>query len=584
MLLRVGLLCTLALGAGWFLSGPSGPGDAASTCSSVPDVITHGPRLGEVTDQSVKVWARACQEVSVSVEYKLTTEDWSAAQQSSPVLAAAAGDYTAVAQLTGLNPETEYDYRLLVEGQVPSKSFAGQFRTLPPEGSESTLSFIVASDMHYPWDVSPGPGPAPLLDVMAQRDADFSFMIGDQIVIEIVINESFGHCCLPWSQAEYEYAYQGMSAYQAFRDFAMNTPLMMTWDDHEIANDWNSGTASPYPWARAAFDEYIGSANPASLDPSGVQYIYRAGQVEFFVLDTRTYRDPAGTAGNCVPAESMLGADQKAALKNWLLTSDARFKFIISSVMWSSLSGHAPPFFCESWPTYLTERDEIFDFIKDNQIPGVILYSGDEHAGRVFRMMPWDLYEFAPAPLGWKVGASSNPDPEILFQSSYLRLFGLFEVDTTTCPATLTAQLIRHDNQPAYTLALDEMDLGADPDLDGLPPCQEEQLGTDWKDADTDDDGCTDSQEIGPDQTIGGLRDPTNGWDYFNPSGDGQNRVDDVLLVLSQYYIDAGNPAYNGATDRTLAGPNPWNLGPPNGQQRVDDILHMLNQYYHDCP
>ena len=37
-------------------------------------------------------------------------------------------------------------------------------------------------------------------------------------------------------------------------------------------------------------------------------------------------------------------------------------------------------------------------------------------------------------------------------------------------------------------------------------------------------------------------------------------------------------------TDRTaITGGNPWNLGPPNGQQRVDDILAAVKQYFHDC-
>jgi hypothetical protein len=112
---------------------------------------------------------------------------------------------------------------------------------------------------------------------------------------------------------------------------------------------------------------------------------------------------------------------------------------------------------------------------------------------------------------------------------------------------------------------------------------------------DTDGDGCPDANEqqtAGGTETTGGRRDYQNPWDYFNPSKDGLNRVDDVLLVLGQYFIDDDPatygyepypPGYNTGTDRTLIGPNAWNLGPPNGQQRVDDILYIVNQYFHDC-
>jgi hypothetical protein len=103
---------------------------------------------------------------------------------------------------------------------------------------------------------------------------------------------------------------------------------------------------------------------------------------------------------------------------------------------------------------------------------------------------------------------------------------------------------------------------------------------------DTDSDGCLDIAEeqtaVGS-QTSGGLRVADDPHDYMNPTHDGQNRVDDMMMVLGQYFIDSGHPNYNPDTDRTLTGPNLWNTGPPNGLQRVDDIVNQLNQYFHDC-
>ncbi len=103
---------------------------------------------------------------------------------------------------------------------------------------------------------------------------------------------------------------------------------------------------------------------------------------------------------------------------------------------------------------------------------------------------------------------------------------------------------------------------------------------------DSDGDGCPNVRELVTGfgaQNSGGNRDPLNPWDYFNPSHDSMNRVDDILLVVDQYFIDQGNPGYNPDFDRTLLGPNAWNLGPPNGLQRVDDILKIVKQYFHDC-
>jgi hypothetical protein len=100
---------------------------------------------------------------------------------------------------------------------------------------------------------------------------------------------------------------------------------------------------------------------------------------------------------------------------------------------------------------------------------------------------------------------------------------------------------------------------------------------------DTDGDGCSDQRENGPSETLGGRRNFLNPYDYFNPTGDKQNRMDDVLAVMAHYFTDADGPNYFWYYDRTAWGPNPWNLGPPNGQVRLDDILAIIAQYFHDC-
>ena len=115
---------------------------------------------------------------------------------------------------------------------------------------------------------------------------------------------------------------------------------------------------------------------------------------------------------------------------------------------------------------------------------------------------------------------------------------------------------------------------------------------------DSDGDGCPNANEqqtaIGS-ELSGGRRDYLNPWDYFEPTHNGQVRINDIITVVNQYFKDqyldsppnppnTPNPAYTKDTDRTSIGPNGWNLGPPNGQQRVDDILRAVKQYFHDCP
>jgi hypothetical protein len=117
----------------------------------------------------------------------------------------------------------------------------------------------------------------------------------------------------------------------------------------------------------------------------------------------------------------------------------------------------------------------------------------------------------------------------------------------------------------------------------------------DASDPDDDNDGCGDDRESNTapgSEVTGGLRNALNPYDYFNPTHDDQNRIDDVLAVVDQYFKDDNDatpgeipyvPGYRPDTDRTFVGPNLWNSGPPNGLQRIDDVVNAVHQYYHDC-
>ena len=149
---------------------------------------------------------------------------------------------------------------------------------------------------------------------------------------------------------------------------------------------------------------------------------------------------------------------------------------------------------------------------------------------------------------------------------------------------------------------------GCDPvlpndDLDGWSATQELASGTnpcvwdsgawgcanaEWRDpgcdVDGDGDGCTNAWELGPVPSFGGQRDPADGWDYFNPTGDGRNRIEEVLILISNYYATKGDGRYSEAYDRTsVPGQPAWRPGAPDGRVRTEDILLMLSSLFHDC-
>lgn len=147
----------------------------------------------------------------------------------------------------------------------------------------------------------------------------------------------------------------------------------------------------------------------------------------------------------------------------------------------------------------------------------------------------------------------------------------------------LALDQIIHRMKSTGTIITDDLDDG-DPDTMRQTPRIDARVALLTNDnADYDGDGCTNGQEYGPDRNLGGQRNPLWEWDYMNPTGDGQNRVDDILMVVGQYFVDAGEPGYLQATDRSYVGPYLWSLGPPNGLQRIDDVIASISQYFADC-
>ncbi len=103
---------------------------------------------------------------------------------------------------------------------------------------------------------------------------------------------------------------------------------------------------------------------------------------------------------------------------------------------------------------------------------------------------------------------------------------------------------------------------------------------------DTDGDGCPDYKELGSDPTLGGLRDPFNPYDTWDPQPNTSTpplhniTAGDIFAVVQHF--GSSDPNWQ----RTLVGPNPWNLGPKNITVSAQEILITVRMFgtYWTCP
>jgi alkaline phosphatase D len=455
--------------------------------------FTHGVASGDVTQTSAVLWTRA---VPIGPAVNVTVDVWKEEDcltgqkvfKSKVKAPLAANDYTIKIDAVGLKPGNdpdisaggEYCYRFRRGGEAFSP--VGHFKTPPAEDT--------AADVHLTYDgdqdgtgtfASPCCGTMPALLQTRLANGDFYVANGDNIYSD----SSFRTGGPATTLSEYRDAYKDVLTFPNLTDMRASTSMYALMDDHEVQNDYDGQTVNParYAAGRQAFLEYHPVRETGLLhDPSCAgDPLYRTvkwgSEVEVFILDTRSCRSgdvqispcfgdlgptlptslrssfpfnlflaptpPAGCLSAIFnPARTVLGPVQKAAFKNDLLASDAKFKLIQNE--YAIQQFHAQPY--DRWEGYGAERNEILDFISNNAISNVVFMTTDHHAtiqNEVFK----DRFT-APATVAQEfVTGSINADT---LQTEIVSAFGPLALAAFQAIMNVDAVNCRHLNQPSW--------------------------------------------------------------------------------------------------------------------------------------
>jgi len=421
---------------------------AAFACTGVPAMLTaqssagtprlmQGPMVGAASPSTVTLWGRASGEFPVTVRLA-EDPDFVEGVREMTRRARRDDDYVVRFSIGGLRPATEYHYEILVGGEVDRYLAALQpFRTktAPDAGAPAVFSVGFGSCARIQEDPV-----QPIWEQVSAHAPDLFFWTGDNI---------YGDALDPGILAE---EYRRQRSVPSLQPVLHSTPQLAVWDDHDFGLNNHDRTNPVKEEALEVFRSYW--ANPAYGTPSapGVYFQYAYGGVDFFFVDVRYHRDPNATPDE--PGKTMLGEAQLQWLREGLLASDAPFKVIVSGSGWTVAKRAGG----DSWASFTTERDRLFDFIRDEEIAGVVLLSGDTHVGEL-HASPWserggyDFYDLVSSPL-----AQSTTDswlqrrPEIRIRPVFFAgpNFGLVTFDTTKDDPELRFTLVGEDGRRAW--------------------------------------------------------------------------------------------------------------------------------------
>jgi alkaline phosphatase D len=234
---------------------------------------------------------------------------------------------------------------------------------------------------------------------------------------------------------------------------AKEVPIYAIWDDHDFTtNDgWGGPDIEKPAWkreVRQVFKENWDNPYYGGGDKNpGCWFDFQIGDVHFIMLDGRYYRESPKA-----DAPSMLGPVQMEWLKKALTNKISKFTIICSNV---PMAPKVKPGSKDTWDGYKQERQNIYDFIADQKIPGVVIFSADRHRSDAYKIDTkikgmYPLYEFSSSRL-----TNQHVHPLIkssLFGYNEKQSFGRVDFDLKKEDPTVKYTIISIDGKEIHNL------------------------------------------------------------------------------------------------------------------------------------
>jgi alkaline phosphatase D len=355
--------------------------------------LAAGPMPGHSAMRAATLWLQLTAAADVRIDYWPEGRPGELAS-SSPAAATTPEQYAVHIELTGLEPGTRYAYRVIADGKALAADDALHFRTQPLwqwRGDPPPFRLLAGSCAYINETAYDRPGRPygdryDIFATMAAQSPDMMLWLGDNVYLREADYDS------RWGMAE---RYRHTRALPELQPLLRAAHHYAIWDDHDYGPDNASRSFVRGDTSHELFRRYWANPSYGVRDSGGIFTQVNFHDVDFFLLDNRSWRDQDRTPDG--PGKSMFGAGQLGWLKDALLASRAPFKIIASgSQLLNDLTGK------EAWTHFPDERAAFLAWLETAGVDGVLLLSGDTHYSALFRLpraAGYPLHELTCSPL-----------------------------------------------------------------------------------------------------------------------------------------------------------------------------------------
>jgi alkaline phosphatase D len=385
---------------------------AQSTTTTLP--FRHGVASGDPLRDRVILWTRVTADAAIDVQWLVATDP-----ELTEIVAGGASrtsaerDFTVKVDVGGLEPGQTYYYAFDLGRE---RSPVGRTKTTP-DGNVDRVRLASVSCSNYP------AGYFSVYRSLADRtDLDAVIHLGDYIYEfeNGVLGNGTMLDRLPDPAHElrtledYRRRYAQYRTDRDLQDAHRQHPFIVTWDDHELANNaWRGGAAAHDPMTEGAWSARRTAAHQAYMEWMPIREteglgirLYRdirfGSLVDLLMLDTRALRDQQSSSlerdALSSPRRTLLGAEQEAWLHQQLRGSTASgttWRLLGQQVMFSPLTpNEGPALNPDTWDGYRVERKRLLELLAGGSVQNVAILSGDFHSSWAFDVPadPWSGY------------------------------------------------------------------------------------------------------------------------------------------------------------------------------------------------